>query len=53
MQVNANAPVFNRGMRYQTKEKGFIKLNLKFVGQAQLLYYDTDEWFQYCVCKSL
>ncbi len=31
-QVNAKNPVFNKGMTYQTKEKGLIKMSMKFVG---------------------
>jgi hypothetical protein len=31
-QVDAKAFVFNRGMIHQTKEKGFIKMNISFVG---------------------
>ncbi len=27
-QVDAKAPVFNRGIRYQTKEKGLIKVSI-------------------------
>ncbi len=30
--VNAKNPVFNRGMTYQTKEKGWIKVSIQFVG---------------------
>ena len=34
LQVDAKAPVFNRGMTYQTKEKGLIKVSIYFVGRA-------------------
>jgi hypothetical protein len=30
--VNAKAPVFNRGITYQMKEKGLIKVSLQFLG---------------------
>jgi hypothetical protein len=30
--VDAKNPVFNRGMTYQMKEKGLIKVSIKFVG---------------------
>ncbi len=29
---NAKAPVFNKGITYQTKEKGLIKVSIYFVG---------------------
>ncbi len=31
-QVNAKAPVFNRGITFQMKEKGLIKMSIQFVG---------------------
>ncbi len=31
-QVNAKAPLFNRGITYQTKEKGLTKVSIEFVG---------------------
>ncbi len=30
--VDAKIPVFNRGMTYQTKEKGLTKVTIKFIG---------------------
>jgi hypothetical protein len=36
LRVDAKAPVFNRGMIYQTKEKGLSKMNIFFVGAAIL-----------------
>jgi hypothetical protein len=30
--VDAKTPIFNRGVTYQTKEKGLIKVSIKFVG---------------------
>ena len=32
LQVNAKAPVFDRGITYKTKEKGLIKVSILFVG---------------------
>ncbi len=34
LQVDAKAPVFNRGITYQTKEKGLVKVSTLFVGGA-------------------
>jgi hypothetical protein len=31
-QVDAKVPVFNRGVTYQTKEKGLTVVTIKFVG---------------------
>jgi hypothetical protein len=31
-QVDAKAPVFNKGVTYQMKEKGLIKVSIYFVG---------------------
>jgi hypothetical protein len=31
-QVDAKAPVFNRGMTYQLKEKGLTKVSIFFIG---------------------
>jgi hypothetical protein len=32
LQVDAKAPVFNRGITYQTKEKGLTKVSIYFLG---------------------
>jgi hypothetical protein len=36
-------PVFNRGMTYQTKEKGLIKVSIQFVGGVTLIEQHTDK----------
>ncbi len=36
LRVDAKTPVFNRGMTYQTKEKGLIKVSIYFVGEVTL-----------------
>jgi hypothetical protein len=32
LQVKLKAPVFNRGMTYQMKEKGLTKVSIKVIG---------------------
>ncbi len=36
LRVDTKTPVSNRGMTYQTKEKGFIKVSTYFVGEVTL-----------------
>jgi hypothetical protein len=45
--VDAKTPVFNRGMTYQTKEKGLTKVSIKFVGGDLPTDYDMHEWLLY------
>ncbi len=41
-QVNAKDPVFNRGVAYQTNEKGLIKVSVWFVEGARLVEWHMD-----------
>jgi hypothetical protein len=42
--VDAKNPVFNRGMTYQMKEKGLIKVSIYFVGGVTMTELLMEEW---------
>jgi hypothetical protein len=42
--VDAKNPVFNRGMTYQTKEKGLKKVSIEFVGGVTMTELLMEEW---------
>jgi hypothetical protein len=49
-QVDVKNPVFNRGMTYQIKDKGFIKVSIYFVGGVIMTELLMEEWLLYCIC---
>jgi hypothetical protein len=44
--VDAKAPVFNKGIIYQSKEKSLTKVTMKFVGEVS---YKNNIWWSGCL----
>jgi hypothetical protein len=51
LQVNAKAPVFNKGMTYQSDGKDLTKVTKHFVGErgVKLTCYCLNDWFLLCI----